>query len=104
MFSTFSSTKVVSDTRENQIEVKDYKSLEILADSIELGMTKIDVEKLVGAPHYSPAEGIYYYFSSDYLKNLESANINMGIVVMYHIPSIETQQVVKAVVFGPIPK
>lgn len=43
----------------------DFESLSRLLGHIRLGMTKAEVEKLLGPPTYSPIDGQYYYVAAD---------------------------------------
>jgi hypothetical protein len=46
-------------------EKHDFESLSRLLGHLRLGMTRAEVEKLLGEPTYSPIEGQYYYHTSD---------------------------------------
>lgn len=43
----------------------DFESLSRLLGHVRLGMTKAEVEKLLGPPTYSPIEGQSYYVAAD---------------------------------------
>ena len=43
----------------------DFESLSRLLGHIRLGMTRAEVERLLGPPTYSPIEGQYYYVAAD---------------------------------------
>lgn len=60
---------------------RDYRSLKTIYHSLKKGMQRQDVEHLLGAPDYSPIEGMYYY-SSDREEPLgEGAPPHMKAVV-----------------------
>ena len=43
---------------------RDYASLETIAHSLRTGMSRAEVEALLGSPDYSPTDGQYNYSSS----------------------------------------
>ncbi|HHJ17497.1 MAG TPA: hypothetical protein ENJ80_12445 [Gammaproteobacteria bacterium] len=63
---------------------RDYKSLQIIYEHLSVGITRNDVESLLGEPDYSPTDGLYYY-SSDQRVFLKDQNryTSPGLVVDY---------------------
>ena len=43
------------------VQVASSANLEKLAEQLKQGMLKINVEKILGMPDYSPIDGLYYY-------------------------------------------
>ena len=65
---------------------KDYASLELISKHLHRGMSRSEVESLLGEADYSPIEGQYYY-SSDRREAVGSGKelryITVGLVVEY---------------------
>ena len=84
-------------------EHHDCESLSRLAGHLHLGMPRIEVERLLGKPDYSPIEGQFYY-SSD---RKTSAGTPVGLIVEYRITDPRTAEVtvtgkLESLFLGPI--
>lgn len=71
----------VDQAQESYQQQQDYSSLEILHGQLQKGMARTEVEALLGAPGYSPTDGIYYYLSKQ--RSDSVGNPVMGVVVEY---------------------
>jgi outer membrane protein assembly factor BamE (lipoprotein component of BamABCDE complex) len=63
---------------------KDYASLEQIYSKLSNGMQRMEVERLLGEPDYSPIDGQYYYSTdrSDYSEE-QKREVAAGLVVDY---------------------
>ncbi len=82
----------------------DYQSLTLLLSHVRLGMTRDEVEKLLGRPDYSPIEGQYYYGLSD--RNTEEGT-PVGLIVEYRRVNYRTGESIasgklESLTLGPI--
>jgi len=82
----------------------DYQSLALLLSHVRLGMTRAEVEELLGRPDYSPIEGQYYYALSD-RKTEEGTPV--GLIVEYRRVNYQTGETVasgklESLTLGPI--
>ena len=82
----------------------DFQSLTLLLSHVRLGMTRVEVEKLLGRPDYSPIEGQYYYGLSD-RKTEEGTPV--GLIVEYRRINYQTGETVasgklESLILGPI--
>lgn len=73
-------------------EKRDYYSLEILTNSIQKGMSRDAVEKLVGEEDYSPIQNIAYY----------SSDTDVSLVISYTNEESTAVEVVESFVLDVI--
>ena len=92
----------LNEASSNYIKNRSYESLELLSKTIKIGMTKTEVQKLLGEADYSPTEGIYYYSSGRYINHENRPRTIVGLVVTYGETSKQNLQVVKEIKLGPI--
>lgn len=64
-----------------------YETLSRLLAHLRLGMTRAEVEKLLGPPDYSPIDGQYYYHTSD---RQTAEGVPIGLVVDYRRTNVRT--------------
>jgi len=62
----------------------DYASLKTIADHLVKGMSKQEVEKLLGLPEEGPSSGIFIYWSDrdEYMEEV-NRKVNVALVVYY---------------------
>ena len=89
MLSCASERKDISRLSVRFREHHDCESLNRLAGHLHLGMSRAEVERLLGKPDYSPIDGQYYY-SSD--RRTESGT-PIGLIVEYRITDPRTATV-----------
>lgn len=69
----------------NSLEMrKDLTAISDIHEKLEVGMTREEVEALLGNPDYSPTDGKYYYASSEkiYSTNQER-ELPIGLIIDY---------------------
>jgi len=63
---------------------RDYVSLQIIHKRLVIGSSRIEVERLLGTPDYSPTDGLYYYSSNKrILLEDENRYLSPGLTVDY---------------------
>jgi len=65
----------------------EYETLQKLAGYLRLGMSKAEVERLLGPPDYSPTEGQYYYHTAD---RVTPEGTPVGLIVDYRRTNVRT--------------
>lgn len=71
----------VEQARESYAANRDFSSLKVLHSQLSKGMSRADVETLLGQPTRSPLNGVYYYLSNQHGENDPRARL--GLVVEY---------------------
>ena len=71
----------------------DYENLQKLLGRLRLGMSKSEVELLLGQPDYSPIEGQYYYHTSD---RVTPEGTPIGLVVDYRRTNVRTGEEIQS--------
>lgn len=102
LVATLSLAGDLKDASSQYIENRNYESLEQLSNAIKTGMSKAEVEELLGEADYSPTEGIFYYSSDRYIEHAKRPRTNIGLVVTYNTKSKQSLQVLKTHKLGPI--
>ena len=83
----------------------DHQSLKIIFGKLSKGMSRKNVEKLLGEPGYSPTEGQHYYLCNKKESpngGIDNEQIPIGVVVDYRDQSGELTNKLQDFWIGPI--
>ena len=65
-------------------KTKNYNSLEMIYNSLNMGDNRDKIENLLGEPDYSPIEGLYYYSSDkESYSDEQQRYVPVGVVLDY---------------------
>jgi outer membrane protein assembly factor BamE (lipoprotein component of BamABCDE complex) len=80
-----------------------YTSLETICNVFYIGMPRSEVERLLGAPDYSPIDGQYYYSSDRSVESQDQGgSVSTGLVVDYRDASGNVTDTLHEFTLGPI--
>jgi hypothetical protein len=87
----------------NYRQHRDYESLEIVTQHLSTGLSRGDVERLLGEPDYSPTEGLYYYSSAKKARSEQhDREVTLGLVVDYRDKSGADTKSLQKYQLGPM--
>ena len=95
----------VEDASASYKNQRDYASLAAINGHLVKGMPRDEVERLLGAPDYSPTEGQYYYSSDRKEPSPDPANrppATVGLVVDYRDADGSVTDRLQSFTLGPI--
>lgn len=87
--------------RQEYLSKQSYDSLVRLHSELEPGMSRAEVEALLGSDGYAPTEGLLHYASS---KRVEIGGFELivGLVLDFRNPDRDSSNNLKSIYFGPI--
>ena len=86
-------------------EQRDYASLVTIHSGLIKGMSRTEVERLLGEPDYSPTDGQYYYSSDrkeDAPNTTDRPPATLGMVVDYRDASGRVTDQLQSFTLGPV--
>ncbi|MGD8912878.1 MAG: hypothetical protein PVI97_06705 [Candidatus Thiodiazotropha sp.] len=93
----------IENAGEHYRQHRDFASLETIYNGFYKGMGRMEVERLLGEPDYSPIDGQYYYSSDRSVYSDDQAkDVNLGLVVDYRDVNGEITERLHEFWLGPI--
>jgi outer membrane protein assembly factor BamE (lipoprotein component of BamABCDE complex) len=83
----------------------DYASLKVIYNSLSTGMSRTEVDNLLGEPDHSPIDGQYYYLSDRKEPpepGMDNIKVPVGMVISYRDKSGQITDKIQEISFGPI--
>ncbi|MFL0811619.1 MAG: hypothetical protein K6L76_14460 [Agarilytica sp.] len=84
-------------------QTKSYESLKVIEAHLRVGMTKKEVDEILGEYTYSPTDGQYYYVSSktEYSSD-QNREVSVGLVLDYNDSDGNSEQTLQSFWVGKI--
>jgi len=98
--------QILTNTIQSYKTNRDYTSLQLIYKKLSNGLSRTEVDSLLGKPDYSPTEGQYYYLSDQKVppeKNMESdLTVPVGIVIDFRDKNGDETKYIQGLSIGPI--